>query len=129
VCSNQTPRRRDTPACAEGRRKAGLKSKNLLPLHEVLKRREAWKYVELKVRLQDVPHEFECKIGKYIFDLVLRSAMVAIEFDGPDHKIEKQRDIDTKKANAAVELGYTVLRREVKRATVIPSCALDGIVP
>ena len=29
----------------------------------------------------------------------------------------------------AVELGYTVLRREVKRATVIPSCALDGIVP
>jgi len=128
-CSNQMPRRRDTLACIEGRRKAGLKSKNLLPLHEVLKRREAWKYVELTKRLRGYPHEFECKIGSYIFDLVLLAAMIAVEFDGPDHRIEKQRETDAKKEAQAVRLGYTVLHRQVKRASVIPANALDGIVP
>ena len=55
--------------------------------------------------------------------------MVAIEFDGPDHKIEKQRQADEKKAQIAESLGYTVLHRQVKRASVIPANALDGIVP
>jgi very-short-patch-repair endonuclease len=98
-------------------------------MHEIMKLREAWKYVELEKRLLNYPHEFECKIGNYIFDLVLPCSMIAIEFDGPDHKVEKQRTADTKKSQTAEDLGYTVLRREVKRATVIPSATLDGIVP
>ena len=110
-------------------RLAGLKSKNLLPLHEIMKRREAWKYVELKERLRGYPHEFECKIGNYIFDLVLPASMVAIAFDGPDHRVEKQKATDTRKDKEAESLGYSVLRREVKRAAVIPSSVLDGVVP
>jgi very-short-patch-repair endonuclease len=92
-----------------------------------MKSREAWKYVELEKRLQ-VPHEFECEIGDYIFDLVLPCTMVAIEFDGPDHRIAKQRLEDAEKTHAAEALGYTVIRRAVKRATVIPRAVLDGIV-
>ena len=110
-------------------RQAGLNSKNLLPLHEIMKRREAWKYVELEKRLQGYPHEFECKIGNYIFDLVLPCSMVAVEFDGPDHRTEKQRTADARKDEEAKNLGYTVVRREVKRAAVIPSAVLYGIVP
>ncbi len=100
-----------------------------LDISKAMKRREAWKYTELEERLQGYPHEFECKIGNYIFDLVLSCSMVAVEFDGPDHRNEKQRISDTKKDQAAKALGYTVVRKEVKRAAVIPSCVLDMIVP
>ena len=129
ACANQLPRRRDTLAVKEGQRRAGLKSKNLLPLHEIMKRREAWKYVELEKRLLGYPHEFECKIGNYIFDLILPLTMVAVEFDGPEHRGEKQKLTDAKKDQIAETLGYTVVRRDVQRATVIPSAALNGIVP
>lgn len=128
LCANQVVRNRNTPAVIEAQRKAGLESKNLLPLHEVLKRRESWKYVELKERLQGITHEFECEIGDYIFDLVLPDLMTIIEFDGPDHKIEKQRIKDIAKDDLAASLGFKVLRKEVKRASVIPSSVLDGVV-
>ena len=110
-------------------RQAGLNSKNLLPMHEIMKRREAWKYVELEERLQGYPHEFEYKIGNFIFDLVLPCSMVAVEFDGPDHRVKRQKIADAKKDQAAEALGYRVIRKEVKRAAVIPSCVLDGVVP
>ena len=55
--------------------------------------------------------------------------MIAVEFDGPDHRREKQRLSDAKKTQTAEDLGYIVLRREVKRATVIPNAVLDGVVP
>ena len=94
-----------------------------------MKNREAWKYIELKKRLLSYPHEFECKIGNFIFDLVLPCSMIAVEFDGPDHRVEKQKSADAKKDQAAEALGYRVVRKEVKRATVIPSCVLDGVIP
>jgi len=55
--------------------------------------------------------------------------MVVVEFDGPDHRIEKQRTADARKDEEAKNLGYVVVRREVKRAAVIPSAVLNGIVP
>ena len=55
--------------------------------------------------------------------------MVAVEFDGPDHRVKKKKIADTKKDQAAESLGYRVVRKEVKRATVIPSCVLDGVIP
>jgi len=114
----------------ESVRRTGLEHKdNLITTQETLKRREAWKYVELEKRLSGYPHEFECKIGDYTFDLTLPVSMVAIEFDGPDHRVEKQRQMDAKKETQALMLGYTVLRIAVKRGSIIPASVLTGIVP
>src|ERR1019366_5233923 len=101
---------------------------NLLPMSDTLKLREAWKYVNLLPRLKNFPHEFECKIGNYIFDLVLPTVKVAVEFDGPNHRGTKQREVDWNKSKMAEVLGYLVLHREVKRASVFPASILDGIV-
>ena len=118
-----------TPKRLKAARQSGASHKDNLDIAKAMKRREAWKYVELEERLQGYTHEFECKIGNYIFDLVLPCSMVAVEFDGPDHRIAKQRAADAKKDTEAENIGYTVVRIEVKRATVIPSNVLDGIVP
>ena len=127
VCANQTPRIL-SPEGMERVRRTGLEHKDNLSVSAAMKSREAWKYVELEKLLLDVPHEFECEIGNYIFDLVLPCARVAVEFDGPDHRIEKQKLEDAKKTQTAEALGYTVVRRAVKRAAVIPSETLDGVV-
>jgi very-short-patch-repair endonuclease len=128
VCANQKARTL-SPEGLEKLRQTDFEHEGNLNIASAMKSREAWKYVELEERLQSYPHEFECKIGDYIFDLVLPCFMVAVEFDGPDHRREKQRLSDAKKTQTAEDLGYIVLRREVKRATVIPNAVLDGVVP
>ena len=65
---------------AGGKKAAG----NLLPLAEVLKRREAWKYVDLQEVLISSRRafEFEYAVGGYVFDLALLDEKVLVEFDG-----------------------------------------------
>lgn len=106
----------------QGSRKGGLKSvANLLSQAETLKRREAWKYVALEATLTKTGRafEFEYPLANYVFDLALFDKRVLVEFDGPDHGLEKQQKIDEQKTAVAEKYGFVVVRRPVIRASVI----------
>lgn len=93
-----------------------------------MKVREAWKYVDLEKILQKIPHEFEFKLGKYIFDLQLSSTKMLIEFDGAGHRAGSEKLQDTIKDHTAKTLGYRVIRIPVLPNSVIPAVSLTGIV-
>ena len=101
--------------------KTGKESKNLIPNHEVLKKREVWKYALIKKSLQRYKRsfEFEYPIGKYIYDLALLDSMTLVEFDGKYHRATVQRQADAKKDALATENGFRVLRIPVKQGTRI----------
>jgi very-short-patch-repair endonuclease len=92
---------------------------NLLTPQETLKRREAWKYAALREVLGSRPHEFEYKLGRYVFDLALLDTKVLVEFDGPYHEGANQKKTDEKKEKAAERAGFAIVRRQVLPATVI----------
>lgn len=128
VCAskNSVTERRRAAAKVSGLR--NMNKGNLLTIEELLKKREAWKYEPLKEALSDEPHEFECRIGDRIFDLVLTKKMIVVEFDGPDHLDAKQTLIDAKKDRLAASHGYRVVRRQVGRSCVIPPETLNGVL-
>ena len=93
-----------------------------------LKNREMWKYVELEKKLENTPHEFEFPLKIYVYDLCIYDQKLLVEFDGPDHNYEWQKETDRKKDAFAVANGYLVKRIPVERAKIIPYDALDGVL-
>lgn len=105
----------------------GLGRKNLQAPHLTLKAREAWKYTELAAGLVGVAHEFEFPLGKSVYDLALFATKTLVEFDGADHNTTMQSWKDRLKDIRAKDAGYSVVRIQVKAATVIPFSALSHI--
>lgn len=110
-------------------REAGLRhAKNLSRAQSVaLKAREAWKYAALKKALGSRRHEFEFKLGRFVFDLALFDERVLVEFDGPYHQSAEQQEIDAKKDRLARRHGFRVERRRVRRAVVIDPETIAGL--
>jgi very-short-patch-repair endonuclease len=96
---------------------------------DALKLREAWKYAPLKEVLESQQREFEFEheVGPYIFDLALLDQKILVEFDGPYHRGENQRDADADKTRVAEEHGFVVVRREVQAASVISPETIEGL--
>lgn len=113
----------------EAQRRAGkIHKKNLIDPQSTLKRREAWKYELLRTALRDEPHEFEFKLGDFVFDLALKERKILIEFDGPYHRGSLQQERDEQRDKLAEDHGYVVVRREVKAASVILPETLAGLL-
>lgn len=76
------------------------------------KRREAWKYRELKAYLESkgIDYEFECPIEDRVFDLVLPDHGVIIEFDGSEHNNAYQKLVDQHKDRIAESNNYRIMR-------------------
>lgn len=113
----------------EQARQTGLKNKaNLLTVSETMKLREAWKYSEIASELSDQPHEFEYPLDNYIFDLVLFSPRLMVEFDAPNHSLDiNQIAIDRDKDLVARCNGFEILRIPVEAAKVIPKSVIFNI--
>lgn len=132
-------KRHCSPSCASkgsmtagrraAQREAGLQHAENLHRAQALglKKREAWKYVALKKALRGRQHEFEFRLGRFVFDLALLDVDVLVEFDGPYHHSATQRALDARKDRAARRHGFTVQRRRVKPDAVIPPTVLDGL--
>ena len=116
-----------TEYAMESRRESGRKSKNLLSPAEVLKRREAPKYVLLKQHLSDRLYEFEYEIDGYVFDLALFDVKILIEFDGHYHGGSSQGKIDVEKNEVARKHGFRIIRRKVQSGAVITVDVLNGL--
>jgi len=92
-----------------------------------LRKREAWKYAEIKKLLdwKGIVYEFEWVIGPYIFDLALVNKDILIEFDGPYHS-GKQLEADEEKKKYAEKRGWKVVRIEViPNQVIVPSTLYD----
>jgi len=100
---------------------------NLVPPERALKKREAWKYDLVKQALGTRPHEFEHRVGKYIFDLALLDTKVLVEFDGGDHNQPFQKRLDAKKDQATKKKGFLIVRRPVASVTVIDPSTIEGL--
>jgi hypothetical protein len=108
----------------EARKEAGRKTSklNFKPasvetIVNVLKKREAWKYKELKdfLDFKGEQYEFEYKIDNYIYDLVLFNKKIIIEFDGKEHKYYDETD----KNFTAISNGYKLYRIDVQPSSII----------
>lgn len=109
-------------------RASGLQhAKNLQSQAATLKQREAWKYTALKEALRGRRHEFEFKLGRFIFDLALLDEKVLVEFDGPYHQSVEQRALDARKDRVAKRHGFRLERRRVQRSVVIAPATIAGL--
>lgn len=115
----------------DAQRRSGLTTcaKNLISSADMLRRREAWKYEEVKAFLLSQKREFkfEYTVGGGIFDLALTDRKVLVEFDGPYHRDRTQIAKDEIKAAAAQQEGFTVVRRIVSASSVIPASLIYGL--
>ena len=110
-CANANKSNFLTEEGREAQRQAGLTNKkNLLSTAEILKIREAEKYIELERHLCNITHEFEYALDGFVFDLYLPDANTLIEFDGRYHKGKKQQETDNKKNITAHKHGHQVIR-------------------
>jgi very-short-patch-repair endonuclease len=99
---------------------------NLCTAAEMLKHREAWKYVLLKEALKGRDYEFEFPLVGCVFDLALKDTAVIVEFDGRYHNDPCQQIRDEEKRKIAEAAGYRVVRRSVEESKVIePSVIRD----
>lgn len=113
----------------EAQRQAGReKIQNLLSPAETLRLRESWKYTALREVLSENGRdfEFEYELGEYVFDLALLDTRVVVEFDGDYHR-GQQIQVDDLKDRAAMDAGFTVVRRAVEVASVISPVVLRGL--
>jgi len=131
--SNKHERTFCSPSCASAgsvteyrrykARQVGLASveNNLISPEEALKKREAWKYVNVKNSLEDLNEnfEFEYRMEDYIYDLALIDRKIFIEFDGPDHDGPVQTERDLLKSEFANKNGWEVKRIAVDSNSVI----------
>ena len=85
---------------------------NLISVAQALKKREAYKYVDLVKYLFTLgeAYEFECALGDSVFDLCLPERKIMVEFDGVDHRATRQKQIDERKRQLAKSAGFTVHR-------------------
>lgn len=115
----------------EAQRRAGLATcaKNLITATDTLRRREAWKYEEVKAFLLSQKREFEFAytVSGGIFDLALTDKKVLVEFDGPYHRDRTQAAKDEIKTAAAQQEGFTVVRRTVPASSVIPASLIHDL--
>ena len=114
----------------DAQRRAGFaKKSNLISIAESLKLREGWKYLALRDKLQKSGRqfEFEFNLRGYVFDLALFDAKILVEFDGPNHLNEFQKEIDEKKRKAGESSGFSVVHRTVLPAIVISPDSIDGL--
>lgn len=112
----------------ESSRQAAKRGINLLRVSDSLKKREAWKYEQLRGRLSGIDHEFEYDLGGFVFDLAFPIHKIVVEFDGPEHSRKTQKIADGVKTKAAESLGFTVIRKVVAKGEVIPSAILDDFL-
>lgn len=111
----------------EAQRQGGLEKQGNLSPAASMKVREDWKYILLKESLSGRSHEFEFPLDGAVFDLALFDRRILVEFDGPDHLLEKQQERDREKEKIAEENRFLVVRRVVKRAEVISPETIDGL--
>lgn len=100
-------------------------------IQQVLKQREAWKYADLKMYLDNnnISHEFEYLVGEhFIYDLVLFDYRTLVEFDGKCHNTRKMMMDDFEKDTVAEENGYDMIRIRTDDNLVIPADNLAGIL-
>lgn len=113
----------------ESMRTSGKNAKNHLTgdiysIAEILKKREAPKYVEIEKFLKEknIKHEFEFVLDKYIYDLHIEKYKILIEFDEKYHiKNSKQKVIDENKNKIAEENGYEIKRIIIKKGEKVYS--------
>ena len=111
-------------------REGGLaKVENLLSQEEVLSKREAWKYVKLKEKLNNarIHHKFEYGIDSFVFDLALFDKNLLIEFDEKYHQYSKQKNKDFIRDKKAESLGWKVIRLETEASKEIDPNILNDI--
>ena len=119
-----------TPARTEAGKKAVEASFKVRPpmqaINELMKKREAWKYVEVDNYLNSIneKHEFEYRDGNYIYDLALLNRKIIIEFDGSEHRSVFMARPDLLKEDYINQKGFIVYRIYVKPNSVIP---IDGV--
>lgn len=97
-----------------------------MPPEETLRRREAWKYVEL-VRLLTVAGitaVFEYRLEQWVFDLAVPCARTLVEFDGGYHGKGQQAVSDDDKDECAARCGWRVIRIATADSAVIPASVL-----
>jgi len=97
-------------------------AKNLLDVSITLKKREFWKYEQIKKLLDFLgkDYEFEYRINDNIYNLALFEEKILIEFDGRYHNAIKQKNIDKNKEKVASQSGWEVKRVNTTANSVIP---------
>lgn len=53
---------------------------------------------------------------------------VLVEFDGPNHKLDEQMEIDKRKNKLALDSGFLIVRRRVRRMAVISPDTIEGLI-
>jgi len=130
-CADYLRYRCVSPEAKERRWEAGRQHcDNALPIHEILRLREAWKYVEIKVLLDEmeVPYQFEEPIGPYIVDLVLPDQRAVIEFDGRYHQNPEIEAEDMLRDADLSARGWKVFRILTENSAVIPSYKIGAVL-
>lgn len=115
----------------EAQRLGGISKKdNLITVVETLKIRESWKYSKIKEYLDSIKevYEFEYSIDGYVFDLILKSRKMLIEFDGIYHSGLDQKKVDTIKNSLALSRGYKIERIKVTNNSIIDPTVLHNFI-
>lgn len=107
-----------------------MNSENLLTVEDMMKKREAFKYELMLVVLKEhkIDHEFEYRLGEYIFDLAIFDSEILVEFDEEYHNFKNQKISDDKKQKFAESKGFTVIRIETEKHETIPASYISDIV-
>jgi very-short-patch-repair endonuclease len=99
-------------------------------LSKALRRREAWRYVDVNSYLNQlkIPHEFEYVLGNFVFDLALIDDGILIEFDESYHQGTVQQTKDLAKDALAEDNKWVVFRVSAVSNAVIPVSSIDWII-
>lgn len=98
---------------------------------QILKKRERWKYEEIKKMLEsfNIEHEFEFLLDNmFIYDLHIPSWNLLIEFDGQYHMEKTQSESDKEKTKYAEDKGYQLIRIVTDNNVIIPASLLYDVV-
>lgn len=95
---------------------------NIEAIASSLRKREAWKYEEIKAYLESkgIDYEFEYPIEDRIFDLVLPDHGVVVEFDGREHSCPQNKLVDKHKDRICESNNYSIMRISVGSNQKIP---------
>ena len=128
-CADVLRYERMSPEAKERQKQSG-RIENLIPPHETLKLREAWKYVAVRELLEEQGFlfEFEEPIGPYVVDLVLYGEKAIIEFDGPHHETAEVKEADVERDHYLLKHGWRVFRTPTTQAEVIPVEAITWVL-
>ena len=62
------------------------------------------------LKSNNIPFEFELPVGRYNIDFALHDKKIALEIDGQQHTVEKQKESDKKKDEFLIKNGWVVYR-------------------